>query len=530
MAIPKEPRQLMINIMYLVLTALLALNVSAEIFNAFKVVDQGLVTSNRSLDDQNSKLPEIIKERAKKKKELEVYAERVEPARQYSQELSTYIDEIVELLIDEAGDKDGVVGDGDYAEVQGVQELKGKKDKDVTTRLLVDEQRGAELKEKILEYREHFLELIDEEDKETFSKEISLAIDDESWKKSKKKRKNASWEAFNFRQMPLAATMPIFTKFKNDAKATEAAVLNYLMGKVGGEEIVLDKFTVVSAPKKSYIINGETFETEVFLSASAGASSNTGISIRVNGSPVRVDAEGVARWSSPARGVGVKTYTADITVTNPVTDETVTYKKSFEFEVGERSVTVSPTKMNVFYIGVDNPVEVSAAGVSSNNIKVNMSGAGGGSIKRGPSGTFIVNVSKQTRKDEFAKVNVSAPGISVSKDFRVKRIPDPVPTLSGKPGGSMGNGEFRAQGALIPTLQGFDFDARCNIVGFTLIRSAKREDPQTALNKGGKFGQQSAALKTMAKPGDIYVFDNVKCRCPGDIANRTLPSIVYKIQ
>ncbi len=530
MAIPKEPRQLMINIMYLVLTALLALNVSAEIFNAFKVVDQGLVTSNKSLDDQNSKLPEVIKERAKKKKELEVYAERVDPARQYSKELSEYIDGIVSDLIDEAGDQSGQVDDGDYTEVQGVMELKGKKDKDVTTRLLVDNGKGAELKTKIEEYRDKFLELIDEDDREAFQKEVALAIDDETWKKSKKKRKNASWEAFNFRQMPLAATMPIFTKFKNDAKATEASVLNYLMGKVGGEEIVLDKFTVVSAPKKSYVINGETFETEVFLSASAGASSNTGINIKVNGSPLRVDNEGVARWTSPASGVGVKNYTAEISVTNPVTGEINTYKNTFEYEVGERSVTVSPTKMNVFYIGVDNPVEVSAAGVSSNNINVSMSGAGEGKIRRGPDGTFIVNVGKQTRVGEFAKVNVSAPGISVSKDFRVKRIPDPVPTLSGKQGGSMGNGEFRAQGALIPTLEGFDFDARCSIVGFTMIRSAKREDPQTALNKGGKFGQQAGALKTMAKPGDIFVFDNIKCKCPGDVANRTLPSIVYKIQ
>ncbi len=528
MAIPKEPRQLMINIMYLVLTALLALNVSAEIFNAFKVVDTGLITSNKSLDDQNSKLPEIIKERAKKKKELEVYAERVEPARQYSQELTEYINGIVDLLIDESGDKNGTVGDGDYREVQGVTELKGKKNKDVTTRLLVDEGRGEEIKTKIEEYRAKFLELIDEEDREAWEKEISLAIDDETWRNSRRKKKHGSWSAFNFRQMPLAATMPIFSKFKNDAKSTEAAVLNYLMGKVGGEDIVLDKFTVVSAPKKSYVINGETFETEVFLSASAGASSNTGISIRVNGTPVRVDQEGVAKWSAPARGAGIKTYTADITVTNPVTGETNTYKRSFEYEVGERSVSVSATKMNVFYIGVDNPVEISAAGVSSNKLQVSMAGAGGGTIKRAD-GSYVVNVTKQTRQGEFAKVNVSAPGISVSKDFRVKRIPDPVPTLSGAKGGAMANGTFRAQRALIPTLEGFDFDARCGIVGYQLIHSAKREDPVLSVNSGGKFNDKSLALVNKAKPGDIFVFDNIKCKCPGDVANRTLPSVVYKI-
>ncbi len=530
MAIPKEPRQLMINIMYLVLTALLALNVSAEIFNAFKVVDTGLTSSNHSLDEANSQLPSIIKERAKKKKELEVYAERVDPARQYSKELSDYIDGIVEQMIDEAGDNSGAVDEGDYIVVQGIEELKGKKDKDVTTRLLVDEGKGVELKDKILEYREKFLELVDSADKATFEQEIALMIDDETWRKSKKKKKHGSWEAYNFRQMPLAATLPIFSKFKNDAKATEAAVLNYLMGKVGGEEIVLDKFTVVSAPRKSYVINGESFETEVFLSASASQASNTGVSIRVNGANLPTDENGVAKWSAPARGAGIKTYTADISVTNPVTGEVDTYQRTFEYEVGERSVSVSATKMNVFYIGVDNPVEISAAGVSSNALQVSMSGGGEGTIKRGSDGTYIVNVKKQTRINEFAKINVAAPGIRVAKDFRVKKIPDPVPTLSGKKGGQMGNGTFRAQQALIPTLEGFDFDARCSIRGFTMIRAAKRQDPETSINKGGKFVQKTKDLVNKAKPGDIFVFDNIKCDCPGDAVGRTLSSVVYKIQ
>lgn len=530
MSIPKEPRQLMINIMYLVLTALLALNVSAEIFNAFKVVDEGLKSSNQALDDANSKLPDIIKERAKKTKELEKYAERVDPARDLSREFTDYIDGIVDHMIDASGDANGVHDEGDYRDVKGVKELKGKKNKDITTRYLVeDEKKGAELKDKVLEYRARFLELVDDEDKAAFEREIALSIDDETWQKSINTKKNTNWETFNFRQMPLAATMPIFSKFKNDAKATESALLNYLQGKVGGEEIVLDQFTVVSAPKKSYVIKGEQFQTEVFLSASASANSNTGISIKINGSPATLDENGVARWSVPASSVGVKTYNAEITTTNPTTGETKTYNNSFEYEVGERSVTVSPTKMNVFYIGVENPVEVSAAGVSSNNMQVSMSGAGGGTISR-KDGGFVVNVTKQTRKGEFAKVNVSAPGISVSKDFRVKRIPDPVVTLSGKAVSSMGSGEFKAQQALIPVLQGFDFDARCDIVGFNFYRSAKRQDPETNTNKGGKFDVRTKEIQQKAKPGDIFLFEGIKCRCPGDQVNRPLPNMVLRIK
>lgn len=109
------------------------------------------------------------------------------------------------------------------------------------------------------------------------------------------------------KQMPLGACQPIFTKFINDAKSTENAVLNYLLSKVGTDKtVVLDKFTVVSAPIKSYVIKGEKFETDVFMSASASAASNTGINISVNGANLPVNADGVAKWSTTAGEVGMK--------------------------------------------------------------------------------------------------------------------------------------------------------------------------------------------------------------------------------
>ena len=176
MAIPKQPRQLMINIMYLVLTALLALNVSAEIFNAFKLVDKGLVESNKALDKSNAKLPELIKDGAKKRAEYATYANRVDPAVQYSKEISDYVDKLVEHLIDEAGNKNGQVDDGDYIETSKGRELKGKKDKDVTTRLLVYGDDGQKLHDMILDYRDKYLELIDTADKANFAKEIALTL------------------------------------------------------------------------------------------------------------------------------------------------------------------------------------------------------------------------------------------------------------------------------------------------------------------------------------------------------------------
>ena len=153
MSIPKEPRQLMINIMYLVLTALLALNVSAEIFNAFDMVDKGLQSANASLDQSNSSLPETIRARAEKSDEFTKYADRIDVVQGISSEATTYIDDIVNTLIDESGNRNEGVDDGDYIlDKEGNRfELRGKKDYNSTTRLMVDQGEGAKLEAKMLE-------------------------------------------------------------------------------------------------------------------------------------------------------------------------------------------------------------------------------------------------------------------------------------------------------------------------------------------------------------------------------------------
>ncbi len=504
----------MINIMYLVLTAMLALNVSAEIFNAFKLVDKGLSKSNAVLDAANAPIPDIVAKLAKKKPELATYAERTSPVRELSKEFCTYIDEMWDELVENGG--------GRYPEddPKHAGEIKGKKNKDVTTRMLVDGGTGEELKQRILDTREKFMTYIDEADRAAFMSSVTMEIDDESWKSSKDKN---SWSAYNFKQMPLGAIMPMFTKFKNDAKSTESAILNYLMGKVGGEDIVLDKFQVVSSPKRTYIIKGDKFETDIFLSASASASSNTGVSISVNGRGLPVK-DGVAKFTETGSNTGVRKYEAAITVTNPVTNEKNTYKSSFEYEVGLRSVTVSADKMNVFYIGVDNPITVSAAGVSSNDLNVTPSGI---TLKPAGKGKFIAT----SKKPGAAKITVSGGGLQATTfDFRVKRIPDPVARLSKSSGGSMGNGEFKAQAGVGAFLDNFDFDAKCKIAGYNLTYVAKRQDPVESVNGGPRYNAKSKRLVNQAKPGDIYYFDNVKAKCPGDPAGRKINSMVFKIQ
>lgn len=304
-------------------------------------------------------------------------------------------------------------------------------------------------------------------------------------------------------------------------------MLNYLMNKVGGEDIVFDNYQVVMQSKKGYVIKGEPFEADFFLSTSASSSTNTQLSVAVNGSPVPVK-DGVASYTAPTNSTGVKEVNASVTVTNPVTGEKNTYSNTFTYEVGERSASVSADKMNVLYVGVDNPLSITAAGISSNELQVSASGAGINITKTG-TGKYNATVSQQGE----AKITLSGGGLaSTSYDFRTKIIPDPIPTLSGKHGGNMGNGEFKAQRALIPQLENFDFDARCEILSYTLFRIPKpgTGDPIANANQGGTFNAGSRSLIEKASPNDRYFFEDVRVKCPGWAGGKNVGTVSFKIQ
>ncbi|MEM7101606.1 MAG: gliding motility protein GldM [Bacteroidota bacterium] len=519
MSIPKEPRQLMINLMYLVLTALLALNVSAEIINAFFALDKGLTKSSEIVEGANDKVMSAIVKQADayKSDDNEAFKEAATNARTIVKDFNDYVQMVRDTLFAAAGGPDD----------EDPTKPKRKKDKDVTTRLLCEgfpaqnvRGLGYDLEDKINETRTSLLELIANDTvRQQLAETLPLKVEDIP-DDSKKK----TWADYKFLQMPVAAVFPILGKMSNDAKTSETAILNYLYEKVSGEDIKFDAFEPVVSARKGYIIEGEKYEAEVFLSAySTQASGN--MSISVNGSRLPVK-EGKASYSASASSIGTKKYNVSISVTNPLTNKVDTYRKEFEYEVGRRSATVSADKMNVFYIGVDNPVSVAAAGISSNDL--NVSGSGGG-IKLNKTGNNKYNVIVTTPGD--AKITLSGGGLqNTTYDFRVKRIPDPVAFLGREKSGQMGTGEFKAQEGIRAVLENFDFDARCNIQGFEIAKVPKRADPIIERNQGGRFSGKVANLVRSAKPGDIYYFDEIKARCPGDKAGRKINSMVFRIR
>jgi len=524
MSIPKEPRQLMINLMYLVLTAMLALNVSAKIIEAFFVIDGGIKNSNAIIEEAN--LVGMISLEKNVEQDKQRYQQLLDVARQVSgisKEFFTYVETLRNDLVDAGG---GFFPD-DHREHPGWPI--GYKNKDITTRILVDKKRGDALQARIEDDKAKILALvgglkglpgtqINAESLAELEQSISLEVSDD-WKKDKKAK---SWSDFTFKQLPLASVFPLLTKSQNDMKSSENAVINFLVKQVGATAFKVDNFVPISSALKSYVIEGEAYSADISVGATS-KSITENMSIRVNGSSLPVT-DGIGNYRVSASGTGVKRYRVDVSLTNPTTGKNETFTKEFEYEVGRRSVTVSADKMNVFYTGVDNPLSVVAAGVSSNDLRV--SAANATIIPNGP-GKFTARV---TGGGGVAKLTVSGGGLNPTTfDFRIKPIPDPVAKLANSTGGSVGNGVMKAQRGVIAELAGFDFDARCDIAGFELVYAPKREDPVAVVNPGPEFNGESRQLLLKAKPGDTYFFNNVRARCPGDAASRKINSLVFQI-
>ena len=547
MAIPKEPRALMIQLMYLVLTAMLALNVSAEIMNAFFALDKGINKTNTILDSAAKSQIEGMQGLADSKKQYQPLVDAAKEAQGITAEFDAYVTSLYDAVIDESGDRNGSNDTGDYDEKTG--KPLGKKDKDASNRLFIEggatafsgTPQGTALYDKINETRAKYKALVEKvaavkikgvkitpEKVAELESAFTLAIDDAYEAKKKKNPKKGDgevWAMYNFGHMPVSAVMPMLTKTRNDAKTTQAAVVNFFADNMGKLEVTYDKFDVFSSAEKSYILQGDTYNAEIALGA---YSSQAKFNVSVNGKSLAVK-DGKAKFSQTPGSVGEKTYTAKISVANPLTGDVERVEKKFSYEVGAASAAINLEQMNVFYIGVDNPISISVSGASSNSIKVNGSGV---SVSKKSGSKYTVKASKPTNN---ASITISAPELKkpITFKYRVKRIPDPIAKLGGKEtGGKIKSGVFKAMAnnGVYAILDNFDFDARCQIQGYDITYVPKRQDPVTFPNPGSKPSGRAGSLVSKAKPGDTFYFQNVKARCPGDKAGRKINPLVFTLR
>ncbi len=508
MALPKEPRQKMINMMYLVLTAMLALNVSSEILNAFKVVDKSLQNSSSNITIANNTLYKSLKDKLDDPKSAataQIWEPKAEKAQALSNQMNDYIEHLkkdlkvaAELKVDKTTGNPLLDKNGNEDFMEGNLEA--------STRLFDTQGKGKDLETKLLAYRQAML-AIDTEIAVKFAKTLPIDIDPPIGQDGKKKEFTAAY----FHMTPTVAALTILSKFQNNVKNAENQVVSYIHSKIGEVKLKIDKFDALVGQSSNYLMPGD----ELTITAGIGAYSSAAIPIiSINGSSVQT-VEGQGIYKTTATGSGPHKISVVIHYKDQQNVEQVS-TKDIEYTVGTPGgAAVMPDKMMVFYIGVDNPVTIgSPTGWDKTTVTIN---GGGGSFTSGSGSNRIVRVTEVGD----ATINVTANGKTSPFKFRVKTIPDPIIKVGPSAGGKMQSVVFKSQPFVRADLEHFDFQANFSVTGATMYFTGPqfRNTVSVTLTSGSMAPAKQ--YLDQCGPGSAVIFDNIKVVGP-DGKTRTI--------
>ncbi|HEX3023680.1 MAG TPA: gliding motility protein GldM, partial [Chitinophagaceae bacterium] len=487
MSLPKEPRQKMINIMYLVLTAMLALNVSSEILNAFKTVNKSLDNANGIIENKNQTIfvsfEKMIEDPRTKDKAL-IYKPEADKVKRLADDVYNYIDALKTELKKEAGLK-----------IENGEEKFAEENLEASTRLFDTKGKGSELLKKLTEFKTNVLG-VDTAINAQFKNALPLDL---AIPKSKSGNSKMTWTTAYFHMTPTVAALTILSKFQNDVKNSEASIVDFLHSKVGEVKVQYDQFAAIASADKAYAMEGD----EIHITAGVGSfSAAAKPTITINGSYQNLQPDGTVVYATKATGVGEHTVTVNIELTKP--DGTkYSVPKIVKYTVGLPSgASIFLEKMNVAYIGVDNPITISGGSVGSE--KVNVSFTGGGDVKNLGGGKYIINPTTTGEQ----KLIVDAAGKKFPFPIRCKYLPNPVAVVSEKQGGAISAAEFKAQGGLIAKLVESDFDARFQVISYRLgAYGGSVSSPLDYVNNGPRWTGDAASLVGRASPGTKIYFD-----------------------
>lgn len=521
MSIPKDTRQLMINLMYLVLTALLALNVSSEILAAFRTINKSIGRSNESIDEKNASKYKFFEDNMQipsEKAKTEKYYNIAMQVKKESNDLVEYLANWKQKLVTQSGGwRDSATG-----------EILNESDLHASTDLLVEKNKGGDsIKSRLENYRLQLLKALDLDTGSTLAKSMPLKIESV---KASDANPRGEWAAGNFYNMPVIAAVTLMSKFQNDIKNSEAMVIDQLFDKIHEADVKFDGFKAIAVPKNSYLLAGQKVEAEISLAAYK-TTANPIVSSNVG--RVRETKEGIAYWENTVTGTGLQTVKGTVSIDMGGKLEKKDF--SFTYMVGSTGASMQLDKMNVFYIGVPNPVTVSAAGYSMEDIELSIPGSDAVITKGDALGKYNVTLKKQGKVTAIISARTKESGVKQvgTQEIRVKMIPDPIAEVAGL-SGSVGipSNRMRVIPGINAALKNFDFDVRFQVVNYDFTYLQKRQDPVGPISVSGPLfasNKQVSDVIAKCKPGDKIFLENIKARGPDGFI-RTLNTIIITIQ
>lgn len=507
MALPKEPRQKMINIMYLVLTALLALNVSSEILNAFKTINDSLTASNQIISDKNKTIFNSLAEKLKDPKTQQlasIWAPKAEQAQKLSEDVFNYITGLQNQIKTGAG----------YDPAKGEESFQVD-NLDAPTRIMDDGGEGQKLLQRLTDYKKSLL-AIDPKIAKQFEKSLPLNLE----VPKVKDKTNNTWAAAYFRQTPAVAAVTILTKFQNDVRNSESQVIEFCHNQIGQIQVVYDQFQAIATASANYLMPGQPLSIFAGVGSFSASARPT---ITVDGQTVPLGPDGVAEYKTTAEGPGSYTKHVNISFTKP-DGSNASLTKDIQYTVGAPSgASVSADKVNVLYTGLVNPITVAGGnGKGAEATKVTIDN---GSITAKGNGHYDVEVSHAGN----ATITVTTDGKSIPFPFRVKNVPDPVGMVGASKGGAMNTNAFKGQQGVRAELENFVFEGvTFTVTGYTITFAGNGYPEFTYRQVNGNSFSSVKNLIEQARPGSTIVIDEIRANGPG--GTRKLPPIAFNLQ
>ncbi len=519
MAIKKRkisPRQKMINLMYIVLMAMLALNISTEVLNGFSVVEESLnrTTGNSSKENEAifGELDQMMRKNPQKVKQWFVMASTV---REMSDSLYNYAQSLKVAIVREA---DGEKGDP--------LNIEGKDNIEAASYIMLNPANGQghKLYEAINNYRARILQFVtDPRQKKLIESNLSTAVPKHSMGKN--------WEEYMFENMPVAAAVTLLSKLQSDVRYAEGEVLHTLVANVGLKDLRVNKLQAFVVPSQTRLYPGETMTAQMFMGA---VDSTQQPQVFVNGQLIKgnqITVKAGAPGKHTLNGyILIKDLTGNVLRRNFSQDYWVTggpQPKEYISPQGMQKVppfdgmaTIAADLMNVLYAGFDNPITISIPNTSQSDVQATMSG--GSLVSRG-SGHFVA---RPSAVGQPVTISVSAKGRKIGEyQFRVRKLPDPSPYIA------MGADRFKSgtlSKAALMSAQGIQaaiddglLDIPFSVTSFRVVFFDNMGNAVPLASNGASFSpQQREQFRELSRNKRFYI-TNVVVHGP-DGTTRTL--------
>ena len=527
----ESPRQKMIGMMYLVLTAMLALNVSKEVLEGYSVVNNSVILTNSAYASKREEIyARIDRDYAMNQIKVGPFLEKAKVAREISTEMVQYIENLRDELIAETENISI-----DSVRKITVLKLKNKDNYTIPTNFMIGingdgaNGRANVLKKRIITYRKTMIELIDPKNREKIK--IGLETDGEYYNANGLKQ---NWETHHFYEIPLAADVPILNKFITEVNNAEQEVVEALLREISADDYRYDKIAARILPKTNFLFTGDEYEAEVIVAAfDTTQSPNVYLMQGVDSLPVTqkdratliTGQNGHINFKFKANATGLEKYAGFVSVRNNSGEEN-TYHFNSEYFVAKPSLTVSATNMNVLYVGVNNPLSISVSGIPGEDIMPTISV---GTLKqdrlKGDWTASVPPTSSVATIDVSVRINGTQKRIG-SSTFRVKKLPDPTPYIARTINGFVSRENLIISKQIIPRMPSdFEFDYTFDIQSFvmTMQRGFVTYNYES---KDNKLTDEMIEQIKNTNRGQMIKFENIVARAPDGTSCELAPLII----